>query len=112
MIQREGKTYIKRIPDTTRYTLINQIKSSIDPKARVITVQWFGYRGLRNLGFHHDYVNHLDTYIIGDIHTQNVENFWSIIKRGIYGVYRFVSKKYLLAYIDEFAWRYNNRQYI
>lgn len=43
--------------------------------------------------------------------TQNVENVWSVLKRGIYGVYRVVSKKYLQAYIDEYSWRYNNRKY-
>ncbi len=52
---------------------------------------------------------HKETYVVGDIYTQNVKNLWSQIKRGIIGVYRVVSKKYLQAYIDEYTWRFYNR---
>lgn len=45
-------------------------------------------------------------YVRGKVHTQTIEGMWSILKRGIYGVYRVVSKKYLQAYIDEYSWRY------
>lgn len=48
-------------------------------------------------------------YVKGDTHTQNVENLWSNIKRGIYGVYRHVDPKYLQSYVNEYAWRYSNR---
>lgn len=47
----------------------------------------------------------------GDVYTQNIENVWSHFKRGITGVYRAVSKKYLQAYVGEYGWRYNNTQY-
>lgn len=49
-------------------------------------------------------------YVRGKIHTQTIEGMRSILKRGIYGIYR-MSKKYLQAYIDEYSWRYNNRKY-
>lgn len=105
------KAYLKHIPNTGKWTLLKQIKDHVDSKARVITDEYYGYTQLKYHGYSHDFVKHKDTYVVGDIYTQNVENLWSILKRGIYGVYRVVSKKYLQAYIDEYSWRYNNRNY-
>ncbi len=111
MIKRDGKAYLKHIEGTGKWTLIEQIDRHVSPKARVITDQWGGYTQLKKRGYKHDVVNHNVTFVTrGDIHTQNAENIWSIIKRGIYGVYRHVSKKYLQAYVDEYAFRYNYRK--
>ncbi|MBI3379562.1 IS1595 family transposase [Candidatus Gottesmanbacteria bacterium] len=109
MVQRGGKAYLRHIPDSSRYTIINQIKHYVSPKTRVITDQFSSYVGLAKYGYQHDTVNHQETYVVKDIHTQNAECLWSTIKRGLFGVYRVVSKKYLQAYIDEYAWRYNYR---
>ena len=49
-------------------------------------------------------------YVVGAVHTNAIEGFWSIVKRGIIGTYHKVSKKYLQLYVNEFEWRYNNRQ--
>lgn len=117
MVQRnmEGKggnkAYLKHIPNTGKWSLLKQIKNNVDPQARVITDEYYGYTQLKYHGYKHQFVKHKDTYVVGDIYTQNVEGLWSIVKRGIYGVYRVVSKKYLQAYIDEYSWRYNNRKY-
>lgn len=110
MIKRGGKAYFKHIPDTGRLTLVTQINEYISPKARVITDQHPGYAKLGQTGFNHFAVNHNVSYLTqDDIHTQNAENMWSNLKRGLYGVYRHVSKKYLQAYVDEYSFRYNNR---
>ncbi|OGE25311.1 hypothetical protein A3H85_02450 [Candidatus Daviesbacteria bacterium RIFCSPLOWO2_02_FULL_40_8] len=113
IVQRRGKAYLKHIRNTNSWTLINQLKEHVSPKAFVMTDDYSAYRHLIEHGFNHHYsIVHSDKeYVRGKIHTQNVENVWSILKRGIYGVYRVVSKKYLQAYIDEYSWRYNNRQY-
>lgn len=111
MVERGGKAYTKHIPNTGKWTLLAQIKQNVSPLARVITDEWGGYVQLPKYGYRHDFVRHAQTYVVGDIYTQNVENLWSQIKRGITGVYRVVSKKYLQAYIDEYTWRYNNRAY-
>jgi transposase-like protein len=105
------KAYLKHIPNTGKWTLLKQIKDHVDPQARVITDEYRGYTQLKYHGYKHDFVKHKETYVVGDIYTQNIENLWSILKRGIYGVYRVVSKKYLQAYIDEYSWRYNHRKY-
>jgi hypothetical protein len=55
-------------------------------------------------------VNHSqEVYVSGDVHTQTIDGFWSLLKRGIGGVYHSVSDKYLQMYLDEYAFRYNNR---
>ncbi len=101
-VENTRKAYLKHVPNSGKWTLVEQIKDHIDPTARVITDRYDGYM--------HEFVTHTKSYVLGDMYTQNAENIWSIVKRGIYGVYRVVSKKYLQAYIDEYAWRYNNRK--
>ncbi|MBI2616612.1 IS1595 family transposase [Candidatus Gottesmanbacteria bacterium] len=109
MIQRNGKAYLRHIPNTGKWTLLKQIRDNVDVKARVITDQWLAYGSLPKYGYKHDFVNHQETYVKGDIHTQNAEMMWSILKRDIYGVYRHVSAQYLQNYANEYAWRYNHR---
>ena len=110
MVERKGKAYLKHIPDTSKYTLVTQIKQNVDSKARIITDQYTSYQSLRKLGYNHDFVNHTKTFVVGDIYTQNIEGIWSTMKRGITGVYRVVSKKYLQAYVDEYTFRFNHRK--
>ena len=112
MVQRKGKVFLKHIPTTGKWALLEQIQAHVDPKVRVITDQYVGYKNIHKYGYKHDAVDHSKMYVIKgtDIHTQNIENVWSHLKRGIFGVYRHVSKKYLQAYADEFAFRYNNRK--
>lgn len=110
MVKRKGKAYLRHIPNTGKYTLIDQIDRHVDPKARIMTDQYAGYIQLKKRGYSHSVVNHTYEYAKGNVHTQNVENVWSHLKRGIFGVYRHVSKKYLQMYADEFAFRYNNRK--
>jgi len=110
IVERQGKAYFKHIPDTSKWTLLQQVREHVDPTARVMTDEYNAYMTLPRLGFTHGSVKHsASEYVLGDVHTNTVEGFWSILKRGVYGVYRVVSKKYLQAYVDEYAWRYNHR---
>ncbi len=62
------------------------------------------------MGYEHKRIHHSSrVYVVGDIHTNSVEGFWSLIKRGIGGVYHSVSQKYLQSYLDEYSYRYNRR---
>lgn len=111
MVQRGGKAYLKHIPTTGKWEILDQVKAHVNPKVRVITDEYRSYTQLKKHGYQHDVVNHRVSYLTKkDVHTQNIENVWSHLKRGIYGVYRHVSKKYLQAYADEFAFRYNHRK--
>ncbi|MBI2621679.1 MAG: IS1595 family transposase [Candidatus Levybacteria bacterium] len=115
IVKRKGTAFAKRIPNTGKWTLINQIKQNVDPKAHIMTDELGSYKNLYEHGFDKHYtVNHSNKEYVRQhlFHTNSVENLWSHLKRGIYGVYRKVSKKYLQAYIDEYTWRYNNRLYL
>lgn len=109
-LQREGKVYLKHIEGTGKWAVIEQVKTYVSPKARVMTDEWVSYKQLKKNGYNHQSVNHKEIFVMNDIHTQGIENVWSHLKRGIYGVYRHVSKKYLQAYADEYAFRFNNRK--
>ena len=68
------------------------------------------YRGIEKKGYAHKRIRHsAGVYVSGDIHTNTIEGFWSLVKRGINGVYHSVSKKYLQSYLQEYEWRYNLR---
>lgn len=110
MVKRGGKVYLRHITNTGKWALLKQIKENVSPTARVFTDQYGSYVHLPRYGYIHDFVNHkINEYVRGDVHTQNIENVWSHLKRGITGVYRVVSTKYLQSYADEFAFRYNYR---
>ena len=109
MLKRGGKVYLKHIPNTGKWTLLQQIKENVDPTARVFTDEFAGYYHLPKFGYYHESVNHRLESVRGEVHTQGIENFWSHFKRGVTGVYRVVSKKYLQAYVDEYGFRFNHR---
>ena len=74
------------------------------PTSSSLTCGWILRR------FAHKSVNHTQTYVApGNVHTNGVENVWSLFKRGIMGIFHKVSEKYLPLYLDEFAFRFNNR---
>ena len=84
-------------------------QNNINPIGSVlVTDEYKGYNNSNDI-LKHYVVNHSYEYSNGDIHTNNIESFWAILKRGIIGQYHKVSKKYLDTYINEFCWRFNNR---
>lgn len=97
--------------DATKNTLHGIAKEYILPDSIVYTDEWPSYHGLEKInGYQHRRVNHsAGVYVIGTTHTNTIEGFWSLVKRGIGGVYHSVSKKYLQTYLDEYSFRYNRR---
>ena len=76
----------------------------------VITDEWHGYDAISVYNREHQFVRHIaGEYVRGNIHTQSIESFWSLLKRGVIGTYHHVSKKYLPLYLNEFQFRFNNR---
>ena len=86
------------------------VRKNVDTKNSVlVTDEYKAYNNMHKLIEHFD-INHSKEYVKRDIHTNSIESFWAIIKRGIIGQFHWVSKKYLNAYINEFCYRYNARE--
>ncbi len=110
MLERDvRKVRAKVIPDVTRETLQNEILNQIEKKSTVYTDKATGYDQLKTQDFVHDTVNHMQEYVRGQVHTQGIENFWSLLKRGLKGTYVAVEPFHLDRYVDEQVFRYNNR---
>jgi len=98
----------KVIPNVKREVLQNAILDNVTPSARVCTDEATAYMGL-NQNFVHEVIDHSREYVNGQVHTQGIENFWSLLKRGLRGTYIAVEPYHLDRYLDEQVFRYNNR---
>jgi len=97
------------VPNVKRETLQAQILKNVKYGSNVMTDEWVGYDHL-NDRFVHDVVNHAEAYVNGRVHTNGIENFWSLLKRGLTGTYVAVEPFHLFRYVDEQAFRFNNRK--
>lgn len=97
------------IPDTTTPTLQALVRNNVEAGSAVMTDAHSGYRGLSD-AFEHAFVNHTTEYVRGNVHTNSIENFWSLLKRSLRGTYVSVDPAHLLAYCDEQAFRFNERK--
>jgi hypothetical protein len=98
----------KRITDTTKETLHAEIKAAVETGSTIYTDSHGGYGGLAN-EYVHEVVNHAEEYVRGKVHTNGMENFWSLLKRAIKGTYVSVMPPHLDRYIDEQSFRFNER---
>ena len=107
---KHGKVVAKIVPNNKAVTLIPQAKMKVLPASTVYTDELKSYSDLGGLGYTHERVNHSQgVYVSGDVHTNTIEGFWATVKRGIGGTYHAVSTTHLQSYLDEYAFRYNNR---
>jgi transposase-like protein len=98
----------KVVPDVKRETLQKEILNNVHHGSAVYTDQAVAYDKLKQ-NFIHDTVNHVDAYVKGRVHTNGLENFWSLMKRNLAGTYVAVEPFHLDRYLDEQMFRYNNR---
>ena len=111
VVERGGRVYAKTIPDVKAKTLMPIIRERVLPKAIVYTDELRSYNPVAQHGYAHRRIHHAEKiYVMGSTHTNTIEGFWSLIKRGISGVYHAVSGKYLQAYLNEYSFRYNHRE--
>lgn len=110
-IARKGMIVAKVIENTDTATLDGFVRQTVSTQARLVaTDEHSGYR-LLGRDMNHRVINHTrGEYVVGTTHTNTIEGFWSLFKRGILGNYHKVSKQYLPLYVNEFAWRFNNRK--
>ena len=99
---------VKVVDNTKKKTLQSEIRDHVLAGSAVFTDALKSYEGLDN--FQHEVIDHAVEYVIGEVHTNDLENFWSLLKRGIHGTYVSVEPFHLFRYLDEQAFRYNNRK--
>ena len=110
MVERKGRIIAVTVPNVRKATLMPHIEKRVLPASTVYTDELKSYDTLEAKGYPHRRVNHSEqVYVSGDAHTNTIEGFWSLTKRGIGGVYHSVSAKHLQGYLNEYAWRYNHR---
>ena len=110
MAERGGRVVACTVPNVKGKTLLPKVLERVLPASTVYTDEFPVYNGLRKAGYNHKRIHHAaKVYVSGDTHTNTIEGFWSLVKRGIGGVYHSVSAKHLQSYLSEYAWRYNHR---
>ena len=90
-------------------TLQGEVRKHVAEGSNVYTDAFYSYRGL-NGDYMHGFVDHAETYVDGQIHTNSCENFWSLLKRALKGTYVSVEPFHLFRYLDEQVYRFNNRK--
>jgi transposase-like protein len=110
MVERKGRVRAYPVADVSSANLVGGIRKYVEPGSIVYTDSFAGYRAMKHEMFDHRQINHFaGQYVLGDIHTNTIEGFWSIVKNGIVGSHRHVSVKWLQGYLNEYVWRYSHR---
>jgi transposase len=112
LVQRKGNVRAFVTPDVKKDTVQGLIKEHVLPSNLVFTDDYSIYDGLERTkyNYYHRRINHSEkVYVAGNVHTQTIEGFWSLVKNGIKGVYHSVGRHYLQSYLNEYSFRYNRR---
>lgn len=100
------------VPDTKATTLGAFVQDNANPGATVVTDTHGGYVGLQAAGFNHIRINHsVGEYVRDMAHTNGIESFWSLLKRGYIGIYHYMSEKHLHRYVNEYSFRHNTAKF-
>lgn len=110
MLDRDSRQVrAKVVPNVKRETLQNEILEQIEKGSEIYTDRYTGYDNLAAQEYVHETVNHVEEYVRGQVHTNGIENFWALLKRGLRGTYVAVEPFHLDRYVDEQVFRFNNR---
>jgi transposase-like protein len=109
-LNRGGEVRLHVVEDLKKPAMQKGVRAHVKPGATIITDELKSYRGL-DAHYQHEIVNHAETYVDGQIHTNGLENFWSLLKRSLGGTYVSVRPFHLSRYLDEQAYRYNRRAF-
>jgi transposase len=114
----KGRIVAHVVDDVKGSTLLGMVRECVMPESTIYTDELCSHDGIKYVldkdgnraGYRHRRIKHsARVYVRGDVHTNTIEGFWSLVKRGIGGVYHAVSKEYLQSYLDEYTFRYNRR---
>lgn len=109
ILERDGKVYAIPVKNRQAKTIVPIMVDTVESGVTVYTDEFKGYVSLQK-NYNHDFVCHnANQYVSGSVHTNGIENFWSLLKRGLDGIYHQVSDQHLHRYVNEFTFRFNNR---
>ena len=97
------------IPTRRKHHVQAEIHAHVNAGSAIYTDALLSYQGLNNQDFVHQTIDHAERYVGGQVHTNGLENFWSLVKRGLKGTYISTEPFHLFRYLDEQVFRYNNR---
>jgi transposase-like protein len=109
MLERGKTVRASVIEERTKATMQENVRENVEAGSQVFSDE-FGSSWHMEGEYDHEVINHLEAYVNGNIHTNGMENFWSLLKRGLHGTYVSVEPFHLFRYVDEQAFRYNNRK--
>ena len=110
ILERGGRVRTVMVDEATARSLTPLLKDNIDlQRSNLITDGHPAYRLIRQ-HLPHDTIDHEIEYVRGDVHTQGIENYWSLLKRGIIGTFHHIGRNHLPEYLDEFQFRFNRRK--
>ncbi len=110
VVERGGRIRAEVMPKVSRENVERELRQHVDPaRSRIMTDEHPIYRKLSRM-LPHDVIRHESEYVRGDVHTQSIESFWAILKRGLIGTYHHVDAGYLGQYVSEYEFRHNTRK--
>lgn len=109
ILERGGQVRAMVVPTRRRHHLEAEIRVHVKVNSAIFSDNLMSYNMLKHRGFKHEVVDHAERYVDGRVHTNGLENFWSLLKRGLKGTYISVEPFHLFRYLDEQVFRYNYR---
>ncbi len=109
ILERGGNVRTKVVPNRKKQALQSEVRKHVEAGSALYSDALLSYEGLSS-DYAHQVIDHAVAYVDGEVHTNGLENFWSLLKRSISGTYVSVEPYHLFRYVDEQAWRYNNRK--
>jgi len=110
ILERGGEVRGAVVGNRKKHALQTQIRTHVKAGSAIYTDALMSYQGLKEQGFEHQVIDHAEKYVDGQVHTNGLENFWSLLKRGLKGTYVSVEEFHLFRYLDEQMFRYNLRE--
>jgi transposase-like protein len=109
IIERDGKVALRYVSWETTQNMVDFLRTHVPNDATIYSDEAPAYNKLKKYYTHENVKHALSIYVDGQVHTNMIENFWSVLKRGLYGIYHQVSEKHLERYLDEYSARFNTR---
>ena len=110
ILERGGEVRTAVVGNRKKHALQSNIHAHVKAGSAIYTDALMSYQGLKQQGFEHQVIDHAERYVDGRVHTNGLENFWSLTKRQLKGTYISVEPFHLFRYLDEQAYRFNNRE--